>query len=258
MTAACRLAWLLALVPCDALLVSPRFSPQITAWNARMPLAHSLKHTPLRVPAITARLGAVGKTATKPAAVHALILASVVSFALDNVLHVPLMRSFYLYHSQVRWWQPATSLFCHGSRAHLSNNLFLLLIFGRSVEDELGWGGLLFTYAFCGVVANLASLVLLPAATVSLGASGAVFGLFAVSILSRLSWADLSWQNLVEVIVLGEFVFKQVLGEMRTAATGGVAGINHVAHLGGAAAGVLLVVLLRGAVGRMERAEGYG
>ena len=47
----------------------------------------------------------------------------------------------------------------------------------------------------------------------------------------------------------------QVLGEMRTAAGGGVAGINHVAHLSGAAAGVLLVVLLRGAMGGMERAE---
>ena len=176
------------------------------------------------------------------------------SFALDNVLRIPL-RSFYLYHSGVRWWQPVTSLFCHGSRSHLSNNLFLLLLFGRSVEDELGWGGLVFTYLFCGVLANLASLALLPAATVSIGASGAVFGLFAVSILARLSWTDLSWQKIIEVVVLGEFVFKQVLGEMRTAAGGGVAGINHVAHLSGAAAGVLLVVLLRGAMGGMERAE---
>mgnify|MGYP002856608681 CR=1 FL=1 len=153
----------------------------------------------------------------------------------DNVLRIPLFRSFYLYHSGVRWWQPVTSLFCHGSRSHLSNNLFLLLLFGRSVEDELGWGGLVFTYLFCGVLANLASLALLPAATVSIGASGAVFGLFAVSILARLSWTDLSWQKIIEVVVLGEFVFKQVLGEMRTAAGGGVAGINHVAHLSGAA-----------------------
>lgn len=71
---------------------------------------------------------------------------------------------------------------------------------------SLGWGGLLFAYAFCGIFANLVSLALLPAATVSLGASGAVFGLFTVSVLARLSWRDLDWRKLVEVAVLGDFV----------------------------------------------------
>ena len=42
-------------------------------------------------------------------------------------------------------------------------------------------------FCFCGVAANLASLALLPRGTVSLGASGAVYGLFAVSVLSRLA-----------------------------------------------------------------------
>jgi len=128
----------------------------------------------------------------------------------------------------------------------------LLLLFGRSVEDELGWLGLLFSYAFCGVAASIASLILLPTSTVSLGASGAVFGLFAVSIVSRLSWRDLDWRGLVEVAVLGEFVIGRVLSEIQTATSGGIAGVNHVAHLSGAAAGLVLVVLLRGLVGKME------
>jgi len=127
-----------------------------------------------------------------------------------------------------------------------------LLLFGRSVEDDLGWGGLLFAYAFCGIAANLVSLVVLPAATVSVGASGAVFGLFAVSILTRLSWRDLDWRKIVEVAVLGDFVFGRVLSEIRTAATGGIAGVNHVAHLSGAAAGVAMVLVLRGSIAKME------
>ena len=242
---------LAALAPCASLVLHtprPVLRPSTTVQILPVVAAPLIP----RAPAVVATTIAAEK---KPTAVYALILGSFVSFALDNVLRIPLFRSFYLYHSGVRWWPPVTSLFCHGSRSHLSNNLFLLLLFGRSVEDELGWGGLVFTYLFCGVLANLASLALLPAATVSIGASGAVFGLFAVSILARLSWTDLSWQKIIEVVVLGEFVFKQVLGEMRTAAGGGVAGINHVAHLSGAAAGVLLVVLLRGAMGGMERAE---
>ena len=43
--------------------------------------------------------------------------------------------------------------------------------------------------------------------------------------------------------MLGEFVFERVLSEMQTAASGGIAGVNHVAHLAGAGAGVLLVLI---------------
>jgi len=192
---------------------------------------------------------------SKPTAVYALILANFVSFILDKILHLPMMSMFYLYHSQVSWWQPITSVFCHGSQAHLSGNIFLLLLFGRSVEDDLGASGLLFTFCFCGILANLVSLVMLPPNTVSLGASGAVFGLFTVSVMARLSPRELDWRKLIEVLVLGEFVVGKMLSEMKTAAMGGVAGVNHVAHLAGAGSGILMVALLRIFVNTMEKQE---
>ena len=49
----------------------------------------------------------------------------------------------------------------------------------------------------------------------------------------------------MEVAVLGEFVVGRVISEIQTVATGGTVGINHVAHLSGVAAGVILVMLLR-------------
>ena len=202
----------------------------------------------------TAPLQSTSSTSAKSTAVYALIMANILIFIADKILRVPLLRSFYLYHFRVAWWQPLTSLFCHASRSHLSGNIFLLLLFGRSVEDDLGWGGLLFAFAFCGVLANIVSLVLLPASTVSIGASGAVFGLFTVSILST-SLRELDWRKVVEIAVLGEFVLGKVLSEMQVAATGGVAGINHVAHLSGAGAGVVLVLLLRTLLTKMEGAE---
>ena len=191
----------------------------------------------------------------EPTAVYALLVANIALFVADKVLRLGTVRQLYLYHTGWAWWQPLSATFCHASRAHLSGNAFLLLLFGRSVEDELGWVGLVLSYAFCGVAANLASLVLLPASTVSLGASGAVFGLFAVSVLARLSWRDLDWRKVVEVAVLGQFAFGQVIKEAQVAAGGGVAGINHVAHLSGAAAGVLLVTAARGLMARMEGNE---
>jgi membrane associated rhomboid family serine protease len=133
--------------------------------------------------------------------------------------------------------------------------MFLLLLFGRSVEDENGSFGVMLSYLFCGVTANLVSLAMLPSNTVGLGASGTVFGLFSVSILSRVSslQAILDWRNLIEVGVLGQFVVERFLNEAKTAATGGIGGVNHVAHLAGAGAGIAMILILRILLRIMEK-----
>lgn len=194
---------------------------------------------------------------TRTTAVYALILLNLGVFIADKVFRIPFaMRYFYLFHRRWSWWQPFTTCFCHTDRSHLSSNLFLLLLFGRSVEDDLGWGGLLLAYVFCGVLASMASLMFLPKSTVSIGASGAVFGLFAVSTLTKLSRRELfDWRKVVEVAVLGEFVFRQLVSEVSIAAQGGRYDINHVAHLSGAAAGAVLVLGMRMIVSNFERDE---
>ena len=118
------------------------------------------------------------------------------------------------------------------------------------VEEEEGAFGVWATYLLCGVGGTLASY--LSAAhthTVSLGASSAVFGLFVVGVVTKFKP---SVRRLLEAVILGQFVVKQVLGEVQLAAAGrgaaaatlGGMQIGHVAHLAGAAVGVLLVLLL--------------
>lgn len=158
-----------------------------------------------------------------------------------------ILQSLALSHMQPRPWQFVTAAFVHASWDHLFGNAFSLLVFGRMVEEEEGAFGLWATYIICGICGNLASYFSSPGtSSVSLGASSAVFGLFVVGVLSKLRP---SIRQLLEAAILGSYVVKQVLQEVQMVASGSsvVAGamtVGHMAHLGGALGGVLLVLFL--------------
>lgn len=182
--------------------------------------------------------------------VSLLLFINCAVFILDHVFRAPVISTLYLNHAHWHWWQFLTSAFCHGSFQHLTSNLFLLLVFGKQVEETEGAGGLWLIYLLTALGGSLASFFFTPAivhgaVTVSLGASGAVFGLFAVAVLSRLRF-DL--RLLLEGLILGNFVWQQLLTEARHQVTGGIVvggmPVSHIAHIGGAVAGVLLVMLL--------------
>lgn len=56
---------------------------------------------------------------------------------------------------------------------------------GKLVEEEEGNFALWLSYILTGAGANLVSWLVLPRNAVSVGASGAVFGLFAISVLVK-------------------------------------------------------------------------
>ena len=75
------------------------------------------------------------------------------------------------------WWRLLTSAFVHGGLLHLAFNMLCLAGVGRTVERLVGSTGLLLLYVSSALVASLASVAWSPA-VVSVGASGAVFGVF--------------------------------------------------------------------------------
>lgn len=136
------------------------------------------------------------------------------------------------------------------------------MVFGRLVEEESGAFGVWFTYLFCGAIANLLVLTFIPSAsagagaalTVSLGASGSVFALFVLAVLTRFRFTI---ARIVETFIMGAFVSERVKEEVRMIASGGgkISGgikVNHWAHLGGAFAGAILVMMVRW-VGKQEK-----
>lgn len=171
--------------------------------------------------------------------VFTLLIINLVIFVADRVLGIPFIQSLYLNHASPAWYQFFTSMFCHANWAHISGNLFFLYIFGRIVEEEEGVIGVVSSYIICGLGGSLMSFLFHGGATYSLGASGAVFGLFAVSVLIKLRW---HWRKILEVLILGQFVIERVIFELRQ--TGIQDGVDHIAHLGGALVGVALILFL--------------
>ena len=82
------------------------------------------------------------------------------------------------------WATVFTSMFLHGSSAHLFGNMLFLWVFGNNVEDAMGHGRFIVFYLACGVAAVLAQALPDPASTVPMvGASGAISGVLGAYLL---------------------------------------------------------------------------
>ena len=79
------------------------------------------------------------------------------------------------------YWRLFTSMFLHADVFHIFSNLLALLLFGAAVENNYSKLEYLLIYFISGLIGNLFSLVLLPLNTISLGASGAIFGLIGAA-----------------------------------------------------------------------------
>ena len=78
---------------------------------------------------------------------------------------------------QGEYWQLLTSMFVHFGFLHIIFNMFALYYFGRLNETYFSSRSYLVIYLASGFLGNVVSLFMLPAATLSGGASGAIFGL---------------------------------------------------------------------------------
>ncbi len=145
-------------------------------------------------------------------------------------------------------------MFLHGDIAHLIGNMAFLWVFGDNVEDELGHTRFAFFYIACGIAGGLAHAVLLPGSTIPLiGASGAVAGVI-VAYLIMFPHVRV-WVLAMRVIplritalfALGLWVASQfaMLAIPYVVPGMKIGPISWWAHIGGIAAGAVLVLTMR-------------
>ncbi|MHA1339004.1 MAG: rhomboid family intramembrane serine protease [Promethearchaeota archaeon] len=84
-------------------------------------------------------------------------------------------------------WRLITSIFLHGDILHIFYNMFGLLIFGATMENITSKRFYIGLYLFSGFIGSFFTLILTSPLTISVGASGAIFGLmgYCFVILSR-------------------------------------------------------------------------
>ena len=132
-------------------------------------------------------------------------------------------------------WRLLTSVFVHAGLSHLLLNLFSLWLLGLLVEDRVGPLRLLLVYLACGVGGSLASLWWHADGINSVGASGAIFGLYGlllVLLVGQKLVLDKSDRRAMLGLVL-YLVFSNLLS--------GLSGnIDNAAHLGGLVTGLFI------------------
>jgi len=137
-----------------------------------------------------------------------------------------------------------SSMFMHGGWMHLIGNMWFLWIFGDNVEDAMGPVRFVIFYLLCGLGAAAAQTATDPASVIPMvGASGAIGGVMGAYALlfPRARILCIFFITTVSVpafLMLGYWVLLQFLGSLQDTGGGGVA---FWAHIGGFAAGALLV-----------------
>lgn len=146
-------------------------------------------------------------------------------------------------------WRLLTAAFLHADLLHLLFNCYATFVLGRVLEVHYGsaraWV-LYFLFAVGGSGASALHQVLRDEVSLSIGSSGAVYGLilmgylYARSAPARLGSLEVQFRQWIVVgVVFSLFLSSQ-------------ASIDHAAHLGGAAAGALAGRLVRPRPGQDE------
>lgn len=132
------------------------------------------------------------------------------------------------------YWRLISSVFIHGGIFHLLFNMIALLYIGSVLEKKIGTGRFLIVYLASGIIASVSSNIMYDN-VVSVGASGAIFGLFSAtlvlsmfreSLFSDISKSKLAFSLVFFIVYNVYYGFNQV-------------GIDNAAHLGGLLGGLL-------------------
>lgn len=148
-----------------------------------------------------------------------------------------------------------TSMFLHGSIAHLLGNMLYLWIFADNVEGILGHGKFIIFYLASGMAAGIVQTLVDPSSTVPIvGASGAIAGVLAAYMITfpharvhtlLFLFFYFTVIRIPAVYILGFWFLLQLTNGLSVLGVDTTGGVAWFAHIGGFVAGLGLIHFLR-------------
>lgn len=133
--------------------------------------------------------------------------------------------------AQGEWWRIITSMFLHLGFTHVLFNMFSLFLFGPELEKIAGKMRFLTIYFLAGIFGIAASFLIEDPTYASVGASGAIYGMFGA--FAALVYYTRHLFPQLKQIILPLIVFSVIMTFL-------MPNINIPAHIGGLITGFIL------------------
>ncbi|WP_214071310.1 rhomboid family intramembrane serine protease [Mucilaginibacter sp. dw_454] len=156
------------------------------------------------------------------------------TFSGDDLLKLGANYRPYVIDGQ--YWRLITNMFLHGGFMHVFFNMYGLLFVGIFLEPLLGRNKFVLTYLITGIIASFASILWHPN-TVSVGASGAIFGMYGI--FFALLTTSLFPKDFQKSFLISTSFF--IGYNLLYGLTGG---IDNAAHIGGLVSGFVIGYIL--------------
>ena len=173
----------------------------------------------------------------KPVITYALIVINImvylfmVLYDVDGTYFYALANNYeFVQNGQI--YRLLTSMFLHSDIIHIACNMYALYILGPQVERYYGKTKFLLIYLLSGLLGSIFSCAFMSADTISIGASGAIFGLLG-SIAYFTYYYRATLQGLLRSQVVPVILLNLAIGFM-------VPGIDISGHIGGLIGGILV------------------
>ena len=186
----------------------------------------------------------------KPYITVGLIIINVIIFFLGHIDITILDKMFLPYGLDREYYRLITAAFAHYDVFHLLFNMYALYIVGPQIESFFGKFKYLIIYFFSALTASLLSLSFMNEGG-SLGASGAIFGLFGSLLIFGYHYRIYLGTTLKSQII-PLIIFNLILGFLEP-------GIDNAAHIGGLVGGILMSMALgvKYKSNKTEKINGY-
>ena len=181
----------------------------------------------------------------KPVVTYALIISNLIMFIASVIVGGTIfnMEPNTLYNlgglvsyegmnsNPLELYRLVTSMFLHAGVIHLAFNMYALYVLGPQLESFFGKFKFSIIYFVSGIIGGLVSMIFQGSNIVSVGASGAIFGLIGAFIFFGYHYR-VYFGSVIRSQIIPLLVANLILGYM-------VSGVNMAAHVGGLIGGVL-------------------